>query len=136
MKPKILIIDIETSPIIARVWGLWDNNVALNQIVKDWSIISFAAKWLDEKKIYQEDVEKQSERTVISEIWHLLDKSDIVIGQNSKKFDLKKINAKFIEYGFQPPSSYQQIDVLSLAKKYFALTSNKLEYVSKKFNKK
>jgi hypothetical protein len=29
--PKVLIYDIETAPIVAHVWGLWENNVGLNQ---------------------------------------------------------------------------------------------------------
>ena|ERR1700677_364847 len=136
MKPNILTIDIETSPIIARVWGLWDNNVALNQIVEDWKIISFAAKWLDDPKVVQMDTEKHTEKVLVKALRALLDTADIVIGQNSKKFDIKKINAKIHEYGLKPPSSFQQIDIMQLAKKNFAFTSNKLEYVTKKFNKK
>jgi hypothetical protein len=34
----------------------------------------------------------------------------------------------------KPPSPYQQIDTLKLAKKNFAFTSNKLEHLSKKLN--
>ena len=45
-EPKILLYDIETAPIQAYVWGLWDNNVALNQIETDWYILSWSAKWL------------------------------------------------------------------------------------------
>ena len=41
-KPKILFVDIETSPIIADVWQLFDQNVGLNQIQQDWSIIAWA----------------------------------------------------------------------------------------------
>jgi hypothetical protein len=36
----------------------------------------------------------------------------------------------------KPPSSYRQIDTLVIAKKYFAFTSNKLEYMADKINKK
>src|ERR1035437_10416966 len=46
--PKVLIFDIETAPIIAHVWGLWENNVGLNQIVSDWHVLSWSAKWLDD----------------------------------------------------------------------------------------
>jgi len=136
MKPKILIVDIETSPIEAYVWGLWDNNVSLNQIVKDWQIISFAAKWLDEKEVIQVDVSRQTERRLLNHLWQLLDEADIVIGQNSKQFDIKKINARFIQHKMTPPSSFQQIDTKLLAKKYFGFTSNSLEYMSDKLCKK
>ena len=42
---KILIIDIETSPIMGKVWSLWKQNVSLDQIEEDWYIMSYAAKW-------------------------------------------------------------------------------------------
>ena len=135
--PKTLIIDIETSPIEANVWGLYDQNIALNQVKRDWQIISWAAKWLNEKKVMQKDMRTSSdEAMLLLPIWYLLDKADIVVTQNGKSFDIKKLNAKFLEVGLAPPSSFQQIDTKLLAKKHFAFTSNSLEYMSNKFNTK
>jgi hypothetical protein len=65
-----------------------------------------------------------------------MDEADIIIGQNSKAFDIKKLNARFIMHGMNPPSSYKQIDTLSLSKKHFKFTSNKLEFLSEKLNTK
>jgi hypothetical protein len=149
-KPKILLVDIETAPILGHVWGLFDNNVALNQIVKDWHLLSWSAKWLDSKEIiysknrktnimYQDQSKKQNiedDKDLALGIWKLLDEADIVIGQNSKRFDIKKLNARFKFHDFQPPSSFRQIDTLVIAKKHFAFTSNKLEYLTDKFCKK
>lgn len=134
--PKILLLDIETAPILAHVWGLWDNNVALNQIAKDWHVLSWSAKWLGQKEVFYEDQRKarniENDKVLLKGIWKLLDEADIVITQNGKSFDHKKLNARFILNGFQPPSSYRYIDTLILAKKHFAFTSNKLEYMSNK----
>ena len=139
-KPKILLLDLETSPILGHVWSLWENNVALNQIQEDWHILSWSAKFLDAKEIMYEDQRNSKnlndERKLLKQIWYLLDQSDIVVGHNSKKFDIKKLNAKFIEYGMQPPSSFKQIDTLDIAKKHFAFSSNKLEYLCKKLDTK
>lgn len=129
-EPKILLLDIETSPIEAFVWQLWDVNVALNQIKKDWKIISWAAKWAGKKKIYQEDVRNQSERQVLAKMWKLLDDCDIVVTQNGKKFDVPKLNARFIINDMKPPSSFQHIDTRRLAKKHFGFTSTSLEYMA------
>src|ERR1700722_931483 len=134
--PKVLIIDIETTPILAHVWSIWDQNVGLNQIQQDWKIMSFAAKWLDSKRVEQLDTQKFSERPLLDHLWFLLDRADIVVGQNSRQFDIKKIYARFVQHGMKPPSSFQQIDTKLLAKKYFAFTSNSLEYMSDKLNKK
>ena len=134
--PRILIFDVETAPIEAFVWGLWENNVALNQIKNDWSILSFAAKWLDSDKImyrdqrFEKDV--RNDKKLLRALWKLLDEADIVLTQNGKAFDVKKANARFIMHGMRPPSSFKQIDTKVLAKKVFAFTSNKLEYMTDK----
>lgn len=133
-KPKILLWDIETSPIISYTWGLFDQNIGLNQIKDDWSILSFAAKWLDKTKVMYADVSKQKnkrdDKTVVKKIWKLLDEADIVVTQNGRKFDSKKANARFIKHRLPPPSPYRHIDTLVLAKKSFAFTSNKLEFMT------
>lgn len=135
-KPRILVIDIETSPLITYTWGLFDQNIGLNQVVEDWHLLSFAAKFLDEKKVHymdQRNAKKISDdKPLLQAIWKLLDEADIVIGQNSKSFDIKKIFARFIMHGMKPPSSFKQVDTMRISKKYFAMTSNKLEYLSSK----
>jgi uncharacterized protein YprB with RNaseH-like and TPR domain len=137
---KVLIFDIETSPLESFHWGLWDQNIALNQIKKDWHIMSWAAKWLDEKKVMyqdQRDVKDiTNDKKTLEGIWKLLDEADVVITQNGKSFDVKKLNARFIMNGMQPPSSFKHIDTKRLATKHFGFTSNKLEYMAEKINKK
>ena len=54
--PKVLVFDIETSPILARVWGLWQQNVGLNQIKEDWFVMSYAAKWLGVDGVMYKDL--------------------------------------------------------------------------------
>lgn len=148
--PKVLLLDIETAPIIAHVWKLFDQNVALNQIVKDWHLLSWSAKWLeskDKKTVYgphrkimykdQRNIKNIENDKILSEsIWKLINEADVIITQNGKKFDLPKLNARFIHHEIKPPSSYKQIDTFQIAKRHFELTSNKLEYMTDKFCKK
>lgn len=140
--PKILVLDIETSPLIAHVWGLWENNVALNQIQQDWHIMSFAAKWLGDspKKTVYRDQRKakdmSNDKEILKVLWEMMDEADIICGQNVKSFDNKKINARFILNGLKPPSGYRVIDTMLIAKSKFAFTSNKLEYMTDKLNLK
>lgn len=137
-KPKILVCDIETSPIIAHVWSLWENNVALNQIVADWHILSWSAKWLGDpaKKIMYRDQrglkDISDDGKLLADLWLLLDEADIIITQNGKSFDAKKLNARFIMNGFQPPSKYRHLDTKRMASGCFGFTSNKLEYMTDK----
>lgn len=140
--PKILLLDIETAPMLGYVWALWDQNVALNQVKADWFILSWSAKWLGDapNKVMYADSRKstniENDKPLLTGIWKLLDEADIVITQNGKAFDHKKLNARFILNGMKPPSSFKYIDTLLLAKKHFAFSSNKLEYMSDKLCKK
>lgn len=134
--PKILMIDIETSPLISHLWSMWQNGIGLNQIEQDWFIMSFAAKWVDSDEIFYFDQRNEpdieNDKKLLEKLWVLLDEADFVIGHNIKKFDMKKINARFIVNGFMPPSTYRKIDTLLIAKSLFAFTSNKLEYLTDK----
>ena len=140
--PRVLIIDIETAPLLGYVWDLWEQNVALNQIHTDWHVLSWAAKWLGSpasEVMYRSQRGKRNiedDRAILKEIWKLLDEADIVISQNGKSFDQKKLQARFVLLGMQPPSSYKHIDTKLLAQKHFRFSSNKLEYMTDKLCKK
>mgnify|MGYP001562811409 CR=1 FL=1 len=138
-KPAVraLVFDIETKPLLAYVWGLWDNNVALNQIENDWSVLSWSAKWLDapDDEVMYADNRKSKDldddKSLLEQIWKLLDEADIVITHYGKKFDVPKLYARFIKHGMNPPSSFRHIDTKQIASSKFAFTSNKLEYLAK-----
>lgn len=139
--PKVLIVDIETAPMVAYVWGLFDQNIGLNQILEDWHLLSFAAKWAHESKnkmIYMDQryaKNRHNDKKMVKALWELFDEADIIVGQNSKEFDVKKINDRFQFHGMQPPSPYKQIDNVIVSRKNFASTSHKLEYKSSRYNK-
>ena len=138
-KPKILLFDIETSPILAHVWSLWNNNVSLNQIMEDWCMLSWSAKWLGEPMIYSDCLfnyttefadDPNNDLTIVKTLYTMLSQADIIIGHNVKKFDIKKANSRFLQYGLPPLPSLRVIDTLDIAKKSFNLTSNKLDFLA------
>lgn len=136
MSAKILIFDLELSPALGYLWGLFDQTIAVNQIYRDWFVMSWAAKWRGEPRIFYQDQRNakniEDDKKILLELWKLLDAADVVITQNGIRFDEKKVNARFIIHGIAPPSPYRHIDTLRLAKKRFGFTSNKLEYLSDK----
>jgi hypothetical protein len=138
--PKILTLDIETAPIQASVWRLFKENIGINQIEQDWYVLSWAAKWYHEDGVMYEDKSDswntEDDSELLKEIWRLLDEADIIITQNGKRFDEKKLNARFLLNDMKPPSSYRHIDTLEIAKRHFGFSSNKLEYMTDKLCKK
>jgi len=137
--PKILLIDIETSPMEILTWGLYKQTPSYDNITKGWAILSWAGKWLFDSEIMSQVVTPQEaidrkEGSIIKGIWDLLEEATIVIGHNSDRFDLRKLNVKFVINGLNPPLPYQSIDTLKIAKKHFAFSSYSLDYLTKLFN--
>lgn len=137
--PKILIVDIETSPLRAFTWGLWKQNVNLSQIISNWYMLGWACKYLGEDKIYSgilksEEALYENDERIVRELWEHLDNADIVIAHNGDKFDIPKINTRFLLHGLIPPSPYKQIDTLTVARQQFSFSSNRLDYLAEMFN--
>lgn len=132
--PRVLLFDIETAPNKFHGWGMFNQNFGLNQLVNEWFVLSYAAKWLGEDEVLYEDmrgkVSTEDDTHLLDSLWKMFNEADIIIGQNSKSFDVKKLNARWIMNGYQPPSPYKQIDTLDIAKRKFAFTSRKLEHMT------
>lgn len=140
-KQETWTLDIETSPIIAMVWGTKDQNIANNQILKDWKIIAWSAKKLEAPKneIIYKDLRKDpdmNDKVIVEPLVKLLDKIDIVITYNGKRFDLPKVAARTILNKIKPNSKVRHFDVWELVAKVAAFTSTKFEYISEHVNKK
>lgn len=133
---KILGIDVETSPLEVWAWGLWDQNIPIDFLKTDWSILSYSARWLSGGKAIHENTggrgaDKVRDDSILMPGLHrLLSEADIVVAQNGKRFDVKKINARLIVHGYGPPEPYRVVDTLLVAKKYFAFSSQKLAHTS------
>jgi hypothetical protein len=130
-KPNIFTMDIETAPNVAHVWGIWQQNVGLNQILEEDSILSFAYKRLGVDATYYMDVSECKEKTMIRQIVKVLDKADIIIGHNFKKFDNKWILRQCLKYNLKPPSNYKIIDTLLVSRQLMRLPSHRLDAVAK-----
>lgn len=127
---KILLLDIETAPNRVYSWGLWDQNIATNQVEESSYILCWAAKWYDEDKVQFDSVHKSTARAMLGRMHRLLNEADIVVHYNGLKFDIPTLNKEFISLGFSPPAPYKQIDCLKEVKRMFRFQSNKLDFVS------
>lgn len=128
---RTLLLDIETTPIEADVWGLWNQNVGLNQIRQPTHLLSFAAGWQGAPKrdiqFWAVDGDK---RAAVNAAHALLDEADAVCTWNGRRFDIPHLNREFLEAGLKPPAPYRQIDLCEVVKRQFRFPSNKLQYVS------
>ena len=131
---KILLLDIESSPNTAHVWGLWQQNVSINQLMESSYVLCYAAKWYGDKEVMFDSVHKSRPKTMLKGIHGLLNDADAVVHYNGTKFDIPTLNKEFLLHSFNPPSPYKQIDLLRVVRSNFRFPSNKLDYVAQRLN--
>lgn len=128
--PKVLTLDIETSPALAYVWGLYDQNVSVSQIVAPSRMLCFAGKWLGDRSTTFASEYHDGKKAMVQTAWDMLNDADICVGYNHVKFDIPHINREFMLAGLVPPSPVQHIDLLQVMRRNFKMMSNKLGYVT------
>jgi predicted RNA-binding Zn-ribbon protein involved in translation (DUF1610 family) len=135
---KVLYIDIETSPNIADVWGLFKQNVGLAQLRESQRIIGVGYRWRGGGKArwvgeYDRESGKLSNRLGMLRMIHrLYDEADVVVSYNGDSFDHKHLNAEWVSEGLTPPSPYQSLDLFKVVRKNFRFPSKKLAYVAER----
>jgi hypothetical protein len=129
---KILLLDLETSPNLAHVWGLWNQNISISQLVNSTEVICFGARWYGQRKVYFKSVHHDGKEDMLKSIHELMDEADAIVGWNSAGFDVKHLHREFVENNMLPPSPHKDIDLMRTAKQRFRFPSNKLDYVAQK----
>jgi len=136
---KILLFDIETSPMEVFVWQLKQHGwISPESIIKDWSILTWSAKWLFSDQIMSarvsaDEAYHRQDDSIIRPLWDLLDEANIIIAHNGARFDVRRMNARFALNGLNPPLPYRVVDTLKVARQQFDFSSYKLDYINKLF---
>ena len=128
--PRVLTLDIETSPALARIWQLYDITVAVSQIVEPSRVLCYAGKWLGDKRTTCVSEFHDGKKVMVQTMWDMLNEADIVVGYNHVRFDIPHMNREFMLAGLVPPSPVQHIDLLTVMRRNFKMMSNKLGYVT------
>jgi len=139
-EPKILVWDIETSQSHAKTWGpKWQAN--LNSIIEDQLILMVGYRWLgddtgpqvtsqlDFARSYRRN--RRDDRQLTEFISGLIDEADIIIGQNSDKFDLRVLQARQLHHRINKLAPTPSVDVVKVTRKQFKLHSYKLDDVAR-----
>lgn len=131
-KPKILIFDIEVSPVIATTWDLYPKALSIDNILKDWYLVSAAWKWVGEKTVYSVcSSTAHDDKKAVKTLRDTIAQADIIVGHNSDRFDLKKLNSRIITHGLSPLPHVATVDTVKEVRRVAMFTSHKLDYLSK-----
>jgi hypothetical protein len=127
-KQKILVLDIEWRPTKAYVWGAWQENIYPEKIIEHGGLLCVGAKWLGEKETFLFSEWEHGHQGMLDKIHEMLSFADGVIGFNSNKYDLPKLEGEFVIAGMTPPPAPTSIDLIKTIKK-FGLFMNRLAFV-------
>lgn len=132
MSARVLLYDVESAPIKAYVWRLY-NIDRVTAMEDDWFLLSVAWKWLGDKRVRVLSLD-QTARThpmddfgLASRLQALFDEADVVIAHNGDQFDQAKARTKMSVHNLTPPSPFREIDTLKVARRHFAFSSNTLD---------
>lgn len=138
--PKILVFDIETSPLKAFVFqkSVWKANVGADQVISEWFMLCWGAKWLFDEDIISDrlsgkEARNEDDSRIVKSLYDLLNEADIVVAHNGDSFDVPNMNTRFVVNDLPPTRPFQTIDTKLVAKKQFGFTHNSLNGLGKVF---
>lgn len=135
-KLRVLFFDIETAPALVYAWRANQDYIPAEMVVRDTSMLMWAAKWRGEPKMFSDRVTEVeavggNDLALVSSLAKLVREADIVVGHNVEQFDIPMLNNRVMLLGEEPLGPVKMIDTLRLARKNFRLMHNKLDYLAK-----
>jgi len=131
---KVIFFDIETSPNMVFSWRIGNKvNLSPDDIIKERAIICICWKWADSQEVHSLQWNKGDDKEMLQKFAKVIDSADIVIGQNSDKFDIRWLRARCIYHSIPISPKFQSLDTLKMAKSGFYFNSNKLNYMGQFF---
>lgn len=134
---KVLFLDLETMPNIGAFWHSgYELSIVPEAIIQERFILSAQWSWNNEKKVHGvlANIKKRDDSNVIKKLTEAIEKADLVVGHNVRKFDLRWLAGRALLLGMKPTRSkfVKHLDTVILSKQAFYLNSYKLDYLCKK----
>lgn len=129
---KILIYDIETSRVSAKLFWTGKTYINYKQIRGEPSIISVSWKWLGEDTVshLKWDMKTHSDEKLMEDFLKVYNKADMVVGYNNKNFDDRWINARAMKYNLFVNVYVKSFDLIKHSKRLFRLLSYSMAYLA------
>lgn len=136
---NILYFDLEVSKSMMFNYGLRVPSGYINpeDLYRDFYIICWSASYVGKSTVWSEcvtskEAQKWNDKRILVRLHELMESADILAGHNIDKFDLRKVNARFLLNGMEPITHKKTLDTLKIARSKFSFESNRLDYISQK----
>lgn len=130
-EPKVLLWDLEASPLLTYTWSLWPKSIPTNMVVDTQRVLCWGAQWYGQRKVMTgAEWDEGGSEVMLQRLHDTLNEADFVISWNGERYDTKMANRMFLRAGLTPVAPYKQIDLMVTARQKFKFASNKLDHVA------
>lgn len=133
-KPVTIFFDLESSLMLGYFFKLWDENISFRRVKKQSHLLSAAWAFDDEGvqgcRLTPEQVRDSDDLTIVVNMIEALNKADHMVTFNGKRFDVKLLNTRAIQWGLPPIKPIKHTDLFEQAKKVFKFPSNSMQNIS------
>lgn len=131
----ILYWDLESSLIEGMFFRLWKENIPFNRVTKQSHLLSHSYAFNDGEvvgsRLTPEQVKTGDDFDLVVKMIEAINKADIMVTFNGKKFDTKLLNTRALYWGLPPINYPKHIDLFEQAKRVFKFPSNSMQNISK-----
>src|SRR3990167_298209 len=137
---KILLWDLESSYNSGYFFDVWETNIDHFNIDVPSFIHCLSYRWYGESKIHTISILDDPRRFkkdihddyyVLKEFSKIIAEADMQVAHNGDRFDIKKFNERLLLRGLPPLPNIKSYDTLKIARRYFKLDYNSLDYLGK-----
>ena len=133
-KINVLYWDLESSLMGTLTFGIWNQNISGNRITKHSHLLSNSWAFNDEPpqgvRLSPEDVAEGNDLLVVIDTIRAIEKSDLIISFNGKKFDVPLLKTRALLHGLPPIKFPPHLDLMQEAKRNFRFPSNSMQNIS------
>lgn len=132
---KLLYFDLETSPEEGYFWNRWKTNISEPQVKRHSHLLT--ASWavndgeVQSTKLSHKEVMSEDDLTSVVNMVQAINSADVIVGFNSKKFDIKYLKTRMIKWDLPPLKPVKHVDIYQIARAQMRFPSNSMNNIAK-----
>jgi len=133
---KVLLFDIETTPRVTYSWRPDDRFHPHQFTIRESYMLSWAAKWRDDKKLMGDvltthEAREGDDERLLRSLYDVMVEAEVVVAHNIQRFDWPRFNGFILEHGLDPIYPPTQIDTKKWAEQ-FGFPYRNLDYLAER----